>query len=90
VSDLKTGGPSWRVRSPRPERARRVLELERHPAVRGRNRWTARRHDRRSARIIDFDVARDGGSFLINSEVTGPGNTPLNVIVNWTSTLKKA
>jgi Tol biopolymer transport system component/predicted Ser/Thr protein kinase len=45
--------------------------------------------DRRPARIIDFDVARDGGSFLINSEVTGPGNTPLNVIVNWTSTLKK-
>lgn len=45
--------------------------------------------DRRPARIIDFDVARDGGSFLINSEVTWPGNTPFNLIVNWTSTLKK-
>jgi hypothetical protein len=45
--------------------------------------------DRRQARIIDFDVAQDGTSFLINSEVTGTGNTPLNVVVNWMAALKK-
>jgi Tol biopolymer transport system component len=45
--------------------------------------------DRKPARIIDFDVAADGQSFLINSEVTGPETKPINVVVNWLAVLKK-
>jgi len=45
--------------------------------------------DRRPAQIIDFDVTRDGRSFLINSEVAGPGTTPMDIVINWTATLKK-
>ena len=45
--------------------------------------------DWKPARIIDFDVAADGQSFLINSEVSGPETKPMNIVVNWMATLKK-
>ena len=45
--------------------------------------------DRKPARIIDFDVAADGQSFLINSEVSGPETKPMNIVVNWMAALKK-
>jgi eukaryotic-like serine/threonine-protein kinase len=45
--------------------------------------------DRKPARIIDYDVAADGQSFLINSEVTGPETKPINIVVNWMAALKK-
>ncbi len=45
--------------------------------------------DRKPARIIDYDVAADGQSFLINSEVSGPENRPMNIVVNWMAALKK-
>ena len=36
-----------------------------------------------------YAVARDGQRFLVNSPVEGTRETPLNVVLNWTSTLKK-
>jgi len=45
--------------------------------------------DRKPARIIDYDVAANGQSFLINSEVSGPETKPMNVVVNWMAALKK-
>lgn len=45
--------------------------------------------DRKPARIIDYDVAADGLSFLINSEVSGPETKPMNIVVNWMAALKK-
>ncbi len=39
--------------------------------------------DRKPARIIDYDVAADGQSFLVNSEVSGPETKPINIVVNW-------
>jgi eukaryotic-like serine/threonine-protein kinase len=45
--------------------------------------------DRKPARIIDFDVAADGQSFLVNSEVSGPETKPMNIVVNWMAALKK-
>jgi Tol biopolymer transport system component len=45
--------------------------------------------DRKPARIIDYDVAADGQSFLINSEVSGPETKPMNIVVNWLAVLKK-
>jgi Tol biopolymer transport system component len=45
------------------------------------------RFDRKPARIIDYDVARDGQSFLINSEITGPETKPITVVVNWPAML---
>ena len=44
--------------------------------------------DRTPARIIDFDVAADGQSFFINSEVSGPETKPMNIVVNWMAALK--
>jgi hypothetical protein len=44
--------------------------------------------DRKPARIIDYDVAADGQSFLINSEISGPETKPFNIIVNWMAALK--
>jgi eukaryotic-like serine/threonine-protein kinase len=44
--------------------------------------------DRKPARIIDYDVAADGQSFLINSEVSGPETKPINIVVNWRAMLK--
>jgi Tol biopolymer transport system component len=38
---------------------------------------------RGSARIVDFDVAPDGRSFLVNSAVTSPENLPITIVVNW-------
>jgi eukaryotic-like serine/threonine-protein kinase len=45
--------------------------------------------DRKPARIIDYDVAADGQSFLINSEVSSPETKPINIVVNWMAALKK-
>jgi Tol biopolymer transport system component/predicted Ser/Thr protein kinase len=45
--------------------------------------------DRKPARIIDYDVAADGQSFLLNSEVSGPETKPINIVVNWMAALKK-
>ncbi len=45
--------------------------------------------DRKPARIIDYDVAADGQSFLVNSEVSGPETKPMNIVVNWMAALKK-
>jgi dipeptidyl aminopeptidase/acylaminoacyl peptidase len=45
--------------------------------------------DRKPARIIDFDVAADGQSFLVNSEVSGPETKPMNIVVNWMAALKR-
>jgi Tol biopolymer transport system component/predicted Ser/Thr protein kinase len=45
--------------------------------------------DRKPAPIIDYDVAADGQSFLINSEVSGPETKPINIVVNWMAALKK-
>jgi hypothetical protein len=45
--------------------------------------------DRKPARITDYDVAADGQSFLINSEVSGPETKPINIVVNWMAALKK-
>jgi len=45
--------------------------------------------DRKPARIIDYDVAVDGQSFLINSEISGPETKPINIVVNWMAALKK-
>jgi eukaryotic-like serine/threonine-protein kinase len=36
-----------------------------------------------------YDVTADGQRFLINSPVEETSKTPINVILNWTSTLKK-
>jgi Tol biopolymer transport system component len=36
-----------------------------------------------------YDVTADGQRFLINSPVEVTGQAPFNVILNWTSTLKK-
>jgi hypothetical protein len=44
--------------------------------------------DRKPARIIDFDVAADGQSFLINSEVSARETVPMNIVVNWMAALK--
>jgi Tol biopolymer transport system component/predicted Ser/Thr protein kinase len=44
--------------------------------------------DRKPARIIDYDVAADGQSFLINSEISGPETKPINIVVNWRAMLK--
>lgn len=43
----------------------------------------------RRLRIIDYDVAADGQSLLINSEVSGPETKPINIVVNWMAVLKK-
>jgi Tol biopolymer transport system component/predicted Ser/Thr protein kinase len=45
--------------------------------------------DRKPARIIDYDVAADGQTFLINSELSGPETKPINIVVNWMAALKK-
>jgi Tol biopolymer transport system component len=45
--------------------------------------------DRKPNRILDFDVAADGQSFLVNSEVSGPETKPMNIVVNWMAALKK-
>jgi len=45
--------------------------------------------DRKPARIIDFDVAADGQSFLINSEVSARETVPMNIVVNWMAALKQ-
>jgi hypothetical protein len=45
--------------------------------------------DRKPNRIIDFDVAADGQSFLVNSEVSGPETKPMNIVVNWMAALRK-
>jgi Tol biopolymer transport system component len=44
--------------------------------------------DRKPARIIDYDVAADGQSFLINGELSSPDTKPINVVINWMSVLK--
>jgi len=44
--------------------------------------------DRKLARIIDYDVAADGQSFLINSEISGPETKPMSIVVNWRAMLK--
>jgi hypothetical protein len=36
-----------------------------------------------------YDVTADGQRFLVNSPVETGKETPFNVILNWTSTLKK-
>ena len=36
-----------------------------------------------------YDVTADGQRFLINSPVQSSREAPYNVILNWTSTLKK-
>jgi Tol biopolymer transport system component len=43
---------------------------------------------RTSGWIIDFDAAADGQSFIVNSGITGPGNLPIHVVVNWMARLK--
>jgi Tol biopolymer transport system component/predicted Ser/Thr protein kinase len=45
--------------------------------------------DRKPARIIDYDIAADGQSFLINGEVTGPETKPFNIVVNWLAALRR-
>ena len=37
----------------------------------------------------EFDVTADGQRFLINAPAGATGQAPFNVILNWTSTLKK-
>jgi Tol biopolymer transport system component len=36
-----------------------------------------------------YDVSADGQRFLVNSAVEEASDTPINVVLNWTSTLKK-
>ncbi len=40
-----------------------------------------------SAPVRDFDVAKDGQRFLLNSEVPASHRTLVNVVVNWTAGL---
>jgi Tol biopolymer transport system component len=44
--------------------------------------------DRGQVRIVDYDAAADGQSFLVNSEVNSPETKPINVVINWMAVLK--
>jgi hypothetical protein len=36
-----------------------------------------------------YDVSRDGRRFLINNTVGDPSPSPITIVTNWTSLLKK-